>query len=259
MRSSITFGELLAKHRKRLGRRVSLEEIFLLHDAADGTEAPSEVERIELLDRVAADPEAAQQLKSLIRFPEDSPRADDEGVGERWEAFRTRFLSAGEDNVDEKLPPPYQFAGRFGWQQVVGLAAALLLCVSLAFWAGRSVSISGASHDAGVQLNTYVVEISTSTQRSRGGMQVGWPSAAEGMLLAISAPEIESQGPLDLVILDTGGDTIVERSGLEPDSAGLFFVTVSRELLPPGDYEIQLRNDVEEILSSFDLEIYANQ
>lgn len=255
MKSSTTFGDLLSKHRDRLGEPVSLEEIFLLHDAAEGAEELSEEQRIALLDRVAADPEAAQKLRSLIRFPEGSSGAEDGEVEERWKMFQAQLPATEEGDLGKELPPAYQVARTFGWQQVVGLAAALLLCVSFAFWAGTSVSTRDASQAPAVQLNTYVVELSTSGQRSRGGQHVTWPADAEGMLLTISAPEIESAGPFELVVLNAAGERIVKRAGLRPDSAGLFFATLARELLPPGDYDIQLRNDVQEVLSSLDLEI----
>ncbi len=255
MKASTTVGEILAKHRERLGEQVSIEEIFELHDAAEGTEALSNEERIEILDRVAADPEAARKLKSLLRFPKDSPSAQDEGVEERWVRFKAQRLQVRAKDLEEELPPPELPPGTFTWQQFAGLAAALLLCTSLGFWAGKSVQRDGISLNPAVQLNTFVVELSKSGLLSRGGKQITWPSTAEGMLLAISAPEIEAPGPFDLVLLDTSGKTLIERSGLKPDRAGLCFVTVSRHLLPSGAYVVQLRNDRQQILSSFELEI----
>ena len=158
---SNTFGDFLTRYRERLGGEISLEEIFLLHDAAEGAETLSENERVALLNRLAADPEAARRMKKLLRFLEESAEAEEAGAQERWAAFRAQLPPASGRHL-ERNPPPEGRAAYLGWQQVLGLAATLLLCVTLAFWAGRSGLFGGSSgYDSGVQLNTFVVELST--------------------------------------------------------------------------------------------------
>jgi hypothetical protein len=106
-----------------------------------------------------------------------------------------------------------------------------------------------------MRINTPIVSLTTEEVIQRGAKRIDWPGNAQALVIVLSAPEISSRGPLNLVILDSEGNTIAHSSGIESDEAGLFFATLYRELIGPGLYEIQLQNNQEDVLASFPVEI----
>ena len=259
MNPPTSLDKVLAKHRERLGDPVTMEELFKLHDAVLGSGSLSEEERIQLLDRVAADPDAAHKLKALMRFPEISAGEEAEGVDERWADFKVQLPPS--DAVPEEDGPGWisQFWVPDGRRRYGLLAAILVFCSVLMLWLGRTLA-PGPLVESGiarVQVNTPIVELTAPGIEHRGTKRIPLPAKAQALVIVLSAPEIHTRKPLDLVVVNAKGDLISRSSGILPDEAGIFSATFSRELLGPGVYELQLQNEQREVSAAFPIEVYS--
>ena len=227
--------KILDRLLERHGGPVTLEELFRLHDATTGDDSLSEVERVRLLDRVAADPEAAGRLRALMRFPDASePGDEDAEVEERWAEFREQLPrardSGGRRRVDVRP-----------WL----LAASFVLCGGLMFWAGRLGLPTGHGNPQIAQawVNPEIVELMPFDPAGsvvRSGRTIPLSTTAEVLVIVLHAPTAELDEPLLLKVLDTNSAIVVQSPGLLPNAGGSFRVALPTELLKTGVYRLEL-------------------
>lgn len=259
MNPSTTLGKALAEHRERLGEPVTSEELMQLHDAALASESLSEEERIQRLDRVAADPEAARKLRVLMRFPEASAEEEAEGVDERWLAFKARLSSPDARPEEDRQEKRRSRSPTLGRKQSFGLLAASLSALSLWLgWTLRGPGLVIEPNITDIQVNIPIVEMTTS-ETHRGPQRIFLSADAEAFVVVLSAPEILTRRPLDLILLDAENEVVVRRAGILPDEGSLYSAVLSRELLGPGVYDLQLHNEGREVLASFPIEVFLDR
>ena len=261
--------KILSRRRQSLGDPVSLDEVLAFHSAIEGEAGLSPPEKDGLLDRIAADPRAARQLLSLLRFPEsmdsesddDNDEANGASTEQRWTTFRKRLEANGEfiDPLGE--PSISQLAASAqsripSRRHFPALAASFLLGVLLTSL--HELVPQPSSRGEGLWINLPIIELLAPAHGgTRTAERVQVPASAEGLVITLAAPGLEAAGTFEL-ILERGDEPVLEASGLHPGPGGVFVVTVSRQSLGAGRHRLRLVREsggTQETMATFFLEV----
>ncbi len=269
-----TVEQILARRRDRLGP-ASLEEVFTLHDVSRDEVHLSEGDRARLLDRICADPDAARQLLSLLRFPElptdytgegeEEDRVESANVGQRWQAFRDHLVAIGE--VDghpgpadaEQRTDAIPFPILSQRPRLLSLAGSFLLGAFLVLAAGQLKGPTSWTNptrdDDGIRVNLPIVELlDDGSGIQRGSGRIRLRVSAEGLVVTLTATRLTDPGPFDLRVLDPAGKDVLHDTGLEPGPGGVFVLSLPREALGDGEYQLRLERGGEPV-ATFTLEV----
>lgn len=193
-----------------------------------------EAERLQ--DHLAACRECAGLLLDLDRLadPGFGAEAIPEGVKEdlwRRVAADIRKEEPAPVAVPIRRPVPR-------WPQA--LAAALLAAViGLSLWV---VSLRQAVHDLSrPQLNAPVLDLYAGSVRSETKAPIpSVPPDVEVFTVVLNPAGQRRHDQYRVEITREGGETVWSGEGLEPNSFGSFSLTLSRQLLEPGEYRFRL-------------------
>lgn len=126
-------------------------------------------------------------------------------------------------------------------RQFQALAAALLIAtVGLSLWVASLRRTVGELSRP--QVNAPVLDLYAGTVRGEedGRPAMSVPAGARVFTVILNAPGRRSHDEYRVEIAREGGAVAWSGEGLEPNLFGSFSVTLSRNLLPPGDYRIRL-------------------
>ncbi len=260
-----TLEEILAERRQKLGEPPSTDDFIALR-----ANELSDDERRQLLEHASVDPEVARELFDVLRRPggaqaqrrpeasgDESP-ADEDGVGERWQAFRERLVAEGDLPVKDAVPAP----SRVGW---LPLAAMFLLGIAASLLVGRLRDSGVPEPTAAPRVNLTIVELlpmSDDPSGVRGAAEVVTMTAeAGGLVLALAVPELTPsarRGPFTLE-LTRGDGTTATVGALNPGIGGVFMLDLPREDLTAGLHQLRLLDREGQQVARFQLDVELRQ
>lgn len=260
-----TLEEILAERRQKLGGVPSIDDFIALRAGE-----LSEDDRRQLLEHASVDPEVARELFDVLGFPEssdDESTAEEDGVGERWQALRQRLVAEGDLPVKDSAssapsrPVPREGAmpapSRPGW---LPLAAMFFLGVGASLLVGR-LRDTGAPETAAPRINLAIVEllpVGDASSGLRGAPEVVTVTGdAGGLVLALAVPDLApSAGRGSFSLQITRGDgTTATVDGLAPGIGGVFMLDLPRKDLAAGVHELRLSDRDGQPVARFQLEV----
>ncbi len=264
MEPKAAMDRILARHRQRLGKPVSIEEIFQLHEAAEGTASLTDEDRERLLERVAADPEAAGKLRTLMRFPEMDALAEEAGVEVRWSEFQQRLAaSAPRTPADPTHPRLPETSSSIFLPHPWLKAASLILCAGSLFMIGRFTAPKNpaAPITEELRLNVKILELSPlGAASNRGGSEkVALTAESEGLMLMMDGTGVDSTEPLTLRVTDAEGRDVAQDSGLIREESGQFVAVLPAGNLAAGAYRAELLDTADRLEATFTFEVQVDR
>ncbi len=249
-----TLEEILAERRRRFGEPPAEEDLIALRagELADD-------DRRRLLEHAAVDPEVARELFAVLRFPEaddDSPEADESGVGRRWRALRDRLETEGDLPAEEAPLPPVPLPRRPAW---LPLAAMFLLGVTATLLVDRARRPSGPGAAGEARVNLPIVELLPVGDAAavRGAERVTVAADAGGLVLTLAVPGLPpapGRGPYSLE-LTRGDGTTAAVAGLAPGVGGVFVLALPRQAWSDGLHQLRLIDVDGQPVARFELEV----